>query len=68
MEADFFSKVDWKYAIFGVRTLVETGNSFTGSSPLKATSIRTVALDNELKLLEEKIKFAQESILKGYNI
>ena len=44
------------------------GNSFTGSSPLKATSIRTVALDNELKLLEEKIKFAQESILKGYNI
>ena len=31
VEADFFSKVDWKYAIFGVRTLVETGNSFTGS-------------------------------------
>ena len=31
VEADFFSKVDWKYAIFGVRTLVETGNNFTGS-------------------------------------
>ena len=31
VEADLFSKVDWKYAIFGVRTLVETGNNFTGS-------------------------------------
>ena len=31
VEADFFSKVDWKYAIFGVRTLAETGNHFTGS-------------------------------------
>ena len=31
VEADFFSKVDWMYAIFGVRTLVETGNNFTGS-------------------------------------
>ena len=31
VEADFFSKIDWKYAIFGVRTLVETGNNFTGS-------------------------------------
>lgn len=31
VEADFFSKVDWKYAIFGVRTLAETGHHFTGS-------------------------------------
>ena len=31
VEADSISKVDWKYAIFGVRTLVETGNNFTGS-------------------------------------
>ena len=25
VEADFFSKQDWRNAIFGVRTLVETG-------------------------------------------
>ena len=38
------------------------------ASPLRATSIRTIALDNELKLLEEKIKLAQESILSGYEL
>lgn len=38
------------------------------ASPLRATSIRTIALDNELKLLEEKIKHAQESILSGYEL
>lgn len=30
VEADFFSKADWAYAIHGTRTLVETGASFTG--------------------------------------
>tara|TARA_A100001388_G_scaffold159897_1_gene119240 strand:+ start:166 stop:1035 length:870 start_codon:yes stop_codon:yes gene_type:complete len=29
VEADFFSKQDWRNAIFGVRTLVETGGIFT---------------------------------------
>ena len=29
VEADFFSKQDWRNAIFGVRTLVETGKIFT---------------------------------------
>ena len=29
VEADFFSKVDWKYSIFGIRTLAETGYAFT---------------------------------------
>ena len=29
VEADFFSKQDWRNAIFGVRTLVETGRIFT---------------------------------------
>ena len=29
VEADFFSKQDWRNAIFGVRTLVETGGNFT---------------------------------------
>jgi len=29
VQADFFSKQDWQYAIFGIRTLVETGSSFT---------------------------------------
>ena len=29
VEADFFSKQDWRNAIFGVRTLVETGGVFT---------------------------------------
>ena len=46
----------------------KTGNDLSSPLSLKATSIRTIALDNELKLLEEKIKFAQESILKGYDI
>ena len=46
----------------------KTGKDLSSAPSLKATSIRTVALDNELKLLEEKIKIAQESILKGYDI
>lgn len=29
VQADFFSKQDWQNAIFGIRTLVETGASFT---------------------------------------
>ena len=29
VEADFFSKQDWRNAIFGIRTLVETGGIFT---------------------------------------
>lgn len=29
VESDFFSKADWTNALFGVRTIVETGNSFT---------------------------------------
>ena len=29
VEADFFSKVDWKYSIFGIHTLAETGYTFT---------------------------------------
>ena len=29
VQADFFSKQDWQNALFGVRTLVETGSSFT---------------------------------------
>ena len=31
VEADFFSKQDWRNAIFGVRTLVETGGIFTSN-------------------------------------
>ena len=31
VEADFFSKIDWKYSIFGIRTLAETGYNFTGN-------------------------------------
>jgi ABC-type glycerol-3-phosphate transport system permease component len=30
VQGDFFSKADWRYAIEGVRTLVETGGTFTG--------------------------------------
>ena len=30
VEGDFFSKADWKYALYGVRTAVETGGVFTG--------------------------------------
>ena len=29
VQADFFSKQDWQNSIFGIRTLVETGSSFT---------------------------------------
>jgi multiple sugar transport system permease protein len=31
VEADFFSKADWTNALFGVRTMVETGGTFTGA-------------------------------------
>ena len=31
VEGDFFSKADWRYAIYGVRTIVETGEVFTGN-------------------------------------
>ncbi len=31
VEGDFFSKADWRYAIYGVRTIVETGDVFTGN-------------------------------------
>ena len=31
VELDFFSIADWKYAIFGERTKIEYGNSFTGT-------------------------------------
>ena len=30
VEADFFSRLDWRNAIYGVRTLAETGDTFTG--------------------------------------
>ena len=30
VEADFFSRQDWRNAIYGVRTLAETGGTFTG--------------------------------------
>lgn len=30
VQGDFFSKADWRYAIEGVRTLAETGGTFTG--------------------------------------
>ena len=31
VEGDFFSKADWRNAIYGVMTIVETGGSFTGN-------------------------------------
>ena len=31
VEGDFFSKADWRYAIYGVRTIAETGEVFTGN-------------------------------------
>ena len=31
VKGDFFSKADWKYALYGVRTAVETGGVFTGN-------------------------------------
>ncbi|MEO1744998.1 MAG: carbohydrate ABC transporter permease [Pseudomonadota bacterium] len=31
VEGDFFSKADWTNALFGVRTTIETGGSFTGA-------------------------------------
>ena len=30
VQADFFSKADWTYAIYGVHTILETGKAFTG--------------------------------------
>jgi len=30
VQGDFFSKADWRYAIYGVRTMAETGVPFTG--------------------------------------
>ena len=30
VEGDFFSKANWQFALWGTRTLVETGGSFTG--------------------------------------
>ena len=30
VQGDFFSKSDWTYALYGVRTLAETGATFTG--------------------------------------
>ena len=31
VEGDFFSKADWTYALYGIRTLAETGGAFTGN-------------------------------------
>jgi len=31
VQGDFFSKADWTYALYGVRTLAETGSAFTGA-------------------------------------
>ena len=31
VQGDFFSKADWTYAIHGVRTMAETGSTFTGN-------------------------------------
>ena len=31
VEGDFFSKADWRNAIYGVMTILETGDSFTGN-------------------------------------
>ncbi|MXX88831.1 MAG: carbohydrate ABC transporter permease [Boseongicola sp. SB0677_bin_26] len=31
VQGDFFSKTDWRYALYGVRTITETGDAFTGN-------------------------------------
>ena len=31
VELDFFSKADWSNALYGARTIAETGSAFTGS-------------------------------------
>ena len=31
VEGDFFSKADWTYALYGIRTIAETGGIFTGN-------------------------------------
>jgi len=31
VQGDFFSKADWRYAISGTRTVIETGGAFTGA-------------------------------------
>ena len=40
VQGDFFSKADWTYAIFGVRTQVETGAPFTGAGYFGAWVIK----------------------------
>jgi len=36
VQGDFFSKTDWRYALYGIRTTVETGDAFTGNGYLGA--------------------------------
>ena len=31
VQGDFFSKTDWRYALYGVRTIAETGDAFSGN-------------------------------------
>jgi multiple sugar transport system permease protein len=31
VQGDFFSKADWRYALTGTRTIIETGGAFTGN-------------------------------------
>ena len=31
VQGDFFSKADWTNAIYGVKTIIETGDAFTGN-------------------------------------
>ena len=31
VQGDFFSKADWRYALTGIRTIIETGGAFTGN-------------------------------------
>lgn len=31
VQGDFFSKADWRYALWGTRTVIETGGPFTGA-------------------------------------
>ena len=31
VQGDFFSKADWRNAIYGTRTVIETGGPFTGA-------------------------------------
>ena len=36
VQGDFFSKVDWANAVYGIRTLAETGGTFTGNGYISA--------------------------------